>query len=55
MKIILSSKIAKFMYLLNEKNEPDIGIWSMRNIRKLFRRLKNQKITVFFFNFFNLL
>ena len=28
------------MYLLNEKNEPDIGIWSMRNIIKLFRRIK---------------
>ena len=41
---VLASKIAKFMYLINQKNEPEIGIWSMRNIRKIFRRIKNQQI-----------
>ena len=32
------------MYLINEKKVQDIGIWSMRNIRKLFRRLQSQLI-----------
>ena len=32
------------MYLLNEQKDQDIGIWSMRNIRKLFRRLQSQQI-----------
>ena len=42
--ILLSCKIARFMYLINEKKVQDIGIWSMRNIRKLFRRLQSQLI-----------
>ena len=38
------SKIAKFMFKLNEENYPEIGKWSMRNIRKLYRRLTKQQI-----------
>ena len=37
-------KIANFMYKLNEQNYPEIGKWSMRNIRKLYRRLTKQQI-----------
>ena len=32
------------MYQLNESNIPEIGKWSMRNIRKLFRRITKQQI-----------
>ena len=42
--ITFPNKIARFMYLINEEKNQDIGIWSMRNIRKLFRRLKSQQI-----------
>ena len=38
------SKIANFMFYLNEANIPEIGKWSMRNIRKLYRRLTRQQI-----------
>lgn len=38
------SKIANFMFCLNEANIPEIGKWSMRNIRKLYRRLTRQQI-----------
>ena len=31
------------MFLLIKKNFPEIGIWSMRNIRKIFRRLLRQE------------
>ena len=39
-----SKQISDFMYKINIENFPDIGIWSMRNIRKLFRRISNQQI-----------
>ena len=38
------SRIANFMFKLNEANFPEIGKWSMRNIRKLYRRLTRQQI-----------
>ena len=38
-----SIKISKFMFLLIKNNFPEIGIWSMRNIRKIFRRLLRQE------------
>ena len=38
------SKIANFMYKLNESNIPEIGKWSMRNIRKIYRRITRQQI-----------
>ena len=38
------SRIANFMYQLNEANIPEIGKWSMRNIRKLYRRITKQQI-----------
>ena len=41
---IFSKQISDFMYKINIENFPDIGIWSMRNIRKLFRRISNQQI-----------
>ena len=45
------SKIAKFMYILNEANIPEVDKWSMRNIRKLYRRLTRQQIdNTSFFN-----
>ena len=37
-------RIAKFMLKLNEINIKEIGKWSMRNIRKLFRRIRQQQI-----------
>ena len=37
-------KIANFMFKLNELNIPEIGKWSMRDIRKLYRRLTKQQI-----------
>ena len=37
-------RIANFMFQLNEANIPEIGKWSMRNIRKLYRRLRKQQI-----------
>ncbi len=39
-----SSKISNFMYLLNEANILEVGKWSMRNIRKLYRRITKQQI-----------
>ena len=39
-----ASRIANFMFKLNEANYPEIGKWSMRNIRKLYRRLTKQQI-----------
>ena len=39
-----SKQISDFMYKINIENIPNIGIWSMRNIRKLFRRISNQQI-----------
>lgn len=33
------------MNKLNEKNIQEIGIWSIRNIRKLFRRIYNQQLS----------
>ena len=33
------------MNKINKNNFPEIGIWSMRNIRKLFRRLYNQQLS----------
>ena len=39
------SRIANFMYQLNKANFPEIGKWSMRNIRKLYRRITNQQIS----------
>ena len=39
-------KISRFMFLLNKKREPEIGEWSMRNIRKLYRRIKLHKIKI---------
>ncbi len=41
--VSFSIKISKFMFLLIKKNFPEIGIWSMRNIRKIFRRLLRQE------------
>ena len=38
------SRIANFMFNLNEANIPEVGKWSMRNIRKLYRRLTKQQI-----------
>ena len=37
--------ISNFMNKINKNNFPEIGIWSMRNIRKLFRRLYNQQLS----------
>ena len=34
------------MFLLNKKREPEIGEWSMKNIRKLYRRIKLHKIKI---------
>lgn len=39
-------KIFHFMFLLNKASEPDLGIWSMRNIRKIYRRIKLQKLKI---------
>ena len=36
-------RIANFMLKLNEMNIKEIGKWSMRNIRKLFRRITRQQ------------
>lgn len=38
------SRIANFMFKLNEANFPEVGKWSMRNIRNLHRRLTKQQI-----------
>ena len=38
------SRIANFMFNLNEANIPEVGKWSMRNIRKLYRRITRQQI-----------
>lgn len=38
------SRIANFMFNLNEINIPEVGKWSMRNIRKLYRRITRQQI-----------
>lgn len=46
------SRIANFMYNLNEANIPEVGKWSMRNIRKLYRRLKKQQIN--YTSYFNI-
>ena len=43
LKVNFAKKISHFMFLLNEKKEPEIGTWSMRNIRKLYRRIKLHK------------
>jgi hypothetical protein len=32
------------MYNLNEANIPEIGKWSMRDVRKLYRRITQQQI-----------
>ena len=31
------------MFLIIKNNIPEIGLWSMRNIRKIFRRLLRQE------------
>jgi len=41
--VSFSIKISKFMFLLIKNNIPEIGLWSMRNIRKIFRRLLRQE------------
>ena len=39
-----AEKMAIFMYKINKLNDPDIGTWSMRNIRKIFRRNAYQQL-----------
>lgn len=46
------SRIANFMYNLYEANIPEVGKWSMRNIRKLYRRLTKQQIN--YTSYFNI-
>ena len=41
-KLSNAEKMANFMYQINQLNDPNIGIWSMRNIRKIFRRYAYQ-------------
>ena len=41
-KLSNAEKMANFMYKINKLNDPDIGNWSMRNIRKIFRRYAYQ-------------
>lgn len=41
----LSEKLSKLMVLLNQKEIIDIGRWSMRDIRKILRRINNQRIS----------
>lgn len=38
------SRITNFMFNLNKVNIPEVGKWSMRNIRKLYRRITRQQI-----------
>ena len=38
----LAYKLSKLMISLNEKEIPEVGSWSMRDIRKIFRRINNQ-------------
>ena len=40
----LAEKLSKLMISLNEKYIPEIGSWSMRDIRKIFRRINQQMI-----------
>ena len=40
----LAAKLSRFMISLNEKDVPEIGSWSMRDIRKIFRRISLQMI-----------
>lgn len=43
-KISNEEKMANFMYKINKLNDGDIGTWSMRNIRKIFRRNAYQQL-----------
>ena len=43
-KISNAEKIANFMFKLNKLNDLNIGTWSMRNIRKIFRRNAYQQL-----------
>ena len=43
-KISNAEKMANFMYKINKLNDTDIGTWSMRNIRKIFRRNAYQQL-----------
>ena len=38
----LAEKLSKLMISLNEKYIPEVGSWSMRDIRKIFRRISHQ-------------
>ena len=39
-----AEKMANFMYKISKLNDADIGTWSMRNIRKIFRRNAYQQL-----------
>ena len=39
-----AEKMALFMFQINKLNDPNIGTWSMRNIRKIFRRNAYQQL-----------
>ena len=41
----LSKILSKFMESLNKKEIIDVGRWSMRDIRKILRRINNQRIS----------
>jgi len=43
-KMSNAEKMATFMFKINQLNDPNIGIWSMRNIRKIFRRNAYQQL-----------
>ena len=43
-KLSNAEKMANFMYKISKLNDADIGTWSMRNIRKIFRRNAYQQL-----------
>ena len=43
-KLSNAEKMANFMYKINKLNDANIGTWSMRNIRKIFRRNAYQQL-----------
>jgi len=43
-KLSNAEKMADFMYKINKLNDVNIGTWSMRNIRKIFRRNAYQQL-----------
>ena len=53
---ILAQNLAKFMIKINKKNLIDLGKWSMRNIRKILKRISlyHEKNENFQYNFKNI-